>query len=163
SAEAYIEECIGMLGPVRKSKVADRVDIFVEKGFFTGDHAVHFLDAAAKAGFKGAAVHLDQLSRTGFVETFVQRGVLSLDDCVHLSDQDIEVLAPSRTTAVLLPISDLYLNIDYPPARKLIDSGARVALATDFNPGTAPRQDLSLLGVLSRLKTRMSLAEVLCA
>ena len=66
-------------------------------------------------------------------------------------------------TAVLLPAADLYMKCDYPPARKLIDAGARVALATDFNPGTSPTQDINLVGLLARLEMKMTLPEVISA
>ena len=87
-----------------------------------------------------------------------------MDHCVHVTKGDVRALAKSSTTtAVLLPTSDFYLKVPYPPARELIDSGVRVALATDFNPGTSPTQDLSLVGVLARLEMKMSQAEVLGA
>jgi imidazolonepropionase len=88
---------------------------------------------------------------------------LSVDHAVNINDQDVSALAQLDTTVVLLPTSDFYLKISYPPARKLIDAGARVALATDFNPGTSPTQDLSFVGVLARLEMKMSLPEVIAA
>ena len=87
----------------------------------------------------------------------------SLDHVIELDKKGIRAVAKSESTAVLLPIADFYLKTNYPNARKLLDQGARVALATDFNPGSAPSQDLSLLGVLSRLEMKMSLHEVIAA
>ncbi|MGE0529599.1 MAG: amidohydrolase family protein, partial [Bdellovibrionales bacterium] len=72
-------------------------------------------------------------------------------------------LSRTATTAVLLPASDFYLEMNYPPARKLIDSGVRVALSTDYNPGTSPTWDLSFIGVLARVQMKMTRAEVLAA
>ncbi len=80
-----------------------------------------------------------------------------------MDDALISRFAKSATTAVLLPAADLYMKCQYPPARKLIDQGARVALATDFNPGSSPTQDLALVGLLARLEMKMSLPEVIAA
>src|SRR5690606_18403594 len=82
---------------------------------------------------------------------------------VYIGEKTIAKLASSESTAVLLPASDFYLKMKYPPARSLLDAGARVALSTDFNPGTSPTQDLSLVGVLARIEMKMSLPEVLVA
>jgi imidazolonepropionase len=82
---------------------------------------------------------------------------------IQIKDPEIQKLAQSETTGVLLPLADLYMKCAYPPARKLIDAGARVALATDFNPGSCPSQDLALVGLLARLEMKMSLPEVIAA
>jgi imidazolonepropionase len=84
-----------------------------------------------------------------------------MDHLIHLNAADIRALGRSQTTAVLLPASDFYLKMAYPPARRLLSSGARVALATDFNPGSCPSQDVSFVGLLARMEMKMSLAEVL--
>ncbi len=87
----------------------------------------------------------------------------SVDHAVNANKDDITNLAHSEVTAVLLPAADFYLKINYPPARQMIDRGVRVALATDFNPGSSPTQDLSLVGLLARTQMKMSLAEVFVA
>jgi len=79
---------------------------------------------------------------------------------IHLTDSTIQQFAKSSTVAVLLPAADLYMKCAYPPARKLIDAGASVALATDYNPGSCPTQDLALVGLLARLEMKMTLPEV---
>jgi len=76
---------------------------------------------------------------------------------------DIKAIAQSNTTAVLLPAADFYLQIPYPKARDFIECGARLALATDFNPGSSPTQDLSFVGLLARLEMKMTLPEVISA
>ena len=78
---------------------------------------------------------------------------------MFIQDSEIQALAKSETTAVLLPTAEKYIHIPYPPARKLIDANCRVALASDFNPGSSPTQDLSFVGVLARLDLKMSLVE----
>jgi len=147
---------------VQKKKLAQRVDIFVEKGFFTKDQARKYLTTAKSMGFD-LTVHAEQLSHNGGLQLAMEMGALSADHLVHARDQDIVALAKSKTTAVLLPTSDYYLKIPYPRARKMLDVGARVALATDFNPGSSPTQDLAFVGLLARMEMKMSLAEVWCA
>jgi imidazolonepropionase len=82
---------------------------------------------------------------------------------IQIDDSLVQKFAKSETTAVLLPAADLYMKCAYPPARKLIEAGARVALATDYNPGSCPSQDLALVGLLARLEMKMTLHEVIAA
>ena len=149
-----------VLPRIAKEKLADRVDIYIEKGFYDLELGRHYFEAAQSLGLPIVA-HVEQLSAFGGTRLALEFKPLSVDHIVYVDDQVIGSLAKSDTTAVLLPISDLYLKMDYPPARKLIDAGARVALSTDFNPGTSPSQDLSLLGLLARVEMGMSLAEVI--
>lgn len=145
-----------------KKKLAQRIDIFIEKGFFTVPGARQLLVKAQGLGL-GVTIHADQLSLSGGTELAIQLNALSADHVIQLQDEQILKLAKSNTTAVLLPSADLYMRCAYPPARKMIDAGVRVALATDFNPGTCPTQDLSLVGLLARLEMKMSLPEVIAA
>ncbi len=103
------------------------------------------------------------MSATGAATLFAKNKALSADHLVEVTDSDIRTLSTAETTCVLLPASDFYLKINYPPARKLLDAGARVALSTDFNPGTSPTLDVSFIGVLARLEMKMSLPEVFSA
>lgn len=149
-----------VLPKIRKNGWAERVDIFVEKGFFSADRSRRFLAIAREMGFE-ITVHADQLSLSGGTRLALDVAASSADHVIQLGDEEIKALASSSTVAVLLPAADLYMKCPYPPARGLIDSGGRVALATDFNPGTCPTQDLSLVGLLARLEMKMSLPEVL--
>ncbi len=90
-------------------------------------------------------------------------GALSGDHLLQVGDKEIRSLAKSEVTCVLLPAADLYMKTKYPPAREMIEAGARVALATDYNPGSSPTQDLNLVGLLARLEMKMSLPEVIGA
>jgi imidazolonepropionase len=147
---------------VRKERLAERVDIFVEAGYFSSDIAKTYLAVAKGLGFD-VVVHADQLTRSGGSRLALEVGARSADHLLKINDDEIKALATSEVTCVLLPVADLYVNCPYPPARGLIDAGARVALATDYNPGTAPSQDLSLVGVLARMMMKMTLPEVLAA
>ena len=150
------------LPQLKKLKLCHRVDIFVEKGFFNLEQAKSYIAKARQLGFD-LTVHAEQLSSSGAATLFVQNKAMSADHLVHATDADIQVLAASETTCVLLPASDFYLKIAYPPARKMIEAGARVALSTDFNPGTSPTLDISFIGVLARLEMKMSGPEVFSA
>lgn len=151
-----------VLPKLKKSNLSERVDIFIEKGFFPVDEARQFLQSALEQGFD-VTIHADQLSLCGGTDLAVEIGALSADHVIQLGDSQISKLAKSETVAVLLPMADLYMKCAYPPARKLIDAGACVAIATDFNPGTCPSQDLALTGLLARLEMKMSLPEVIAA
>lgn len=160
---SYLQMLLSEILPEVKSRgLASRVDIFVEKGFFETAEARLFLLAAQKLGFE-VTIHADQLSLSGGTELALDLAAVSCDHVIHVSDELIRRLGATNTTAVLLPTADLYLQCPYPPARKLIDQGVRVALASDFNPGSAPSQDVQLVGLLARLAMKMTLAEVLCA
>ena len=162
SLDEYFDDIIQkQLPQLTKAKIR-RADIFIEKGYFTRDQGRKYLEILKTLGI-GATVHADQLSDSGACALGAQMGALSVDHCVNISDVDIRFLAQSSTTAVLLPTADFYLKISYPPARKMIAEGVRVAVATDFNPGSSPTQDLSFVGVLSRLEMKMSLPEVIFA
>lgn len=151
-----------LLPLIKKKKLARRVDIFIEKGFFGRAEAESYLRQARELGFD-LVVHADQLSLSGGADTAMQVGALSADHLLRVTPTEIQKLADSEVVSVLLPASDLYMKKNYPPARALIDAGACVALATDFNPGSSPTQDLTLTGLLARLEMKMSLAEVIAA
>lgn len=161
--EEYLEYNLTTILPeVAKLKLADRVDIFIEKGFFTPEQASRYFELAHQLDLMCVA-HTEQLSLQDGYKVALKNKASSLDHVIELDTKGIRAVAESESTAVLLPIADFYLKTNYPNARKLLDQGARVALATDFNPGSAPSQDLSLLGVLSRLEMKMSLHEVIAA
>ncbi len=144
---------------VKKKKLSNRVDIFIEKNFFEVPEARTYLAAAKRLGFE-VTIHANQLSLSGGAELALELQAQSADHVIHLTDETIQYFARNKTVAVLLPAADLYMKCPYPPARNLIDSGATVALATDYNPGSCPTQDLSLVGLLARLEMKMTLPEV---
>lgn len=151
-----------VLPVIRKKKLARRVDVFIEKGFFPPKESEAYLQRAKDLGFE-IVVHADQLSLSGGSEVAIRTGALSGDHLLQIGPKEIQNIAKSEVTCVLLPAADLYMKSKYPPARNLIDAGARVALATDFNPGSSPTQDLNLVGLLARLEMKMTLPEVIGA
>ncbi len=163
TAEEYLQWMVQAVLPrIEQKKLASRVDIFVENGYFNSQIAKPYLQAAQKIGFD-VVVHADQLSLSGGAELAIELGARSADHLLQISQTQVKQLANSNVTCGLLPAADLYMKSVYPQARALIDQGARVALASDFNPGSSPTQDISLVGLLARLEMKMSWAEVLCA
>ena len=161
--ESYLEFLAEKVLPeVKKKKLARRVDIFIEKGFFPADASEKYLRQAQALGFE-VLIHADQLTLSGGSDVAVKLGALSGDHLLQITDKEIKSLAESEVTCVMLPTADLYTKTKYPPAKELIEAGARVALATDFNPGTSPTQDLTLVGLLARLEMKMSLPQVIAA
>lgn len=161
------EEYLNYLGDhilpvIKKKKLASRVDIFIETNFFTGESAMSYLTRAKELGFD-LTIHADQLSLSGGAEFAVALDAQSADHVIQLGKKEIQKLAASQTVAVLLPLADLYMKCSYPPARALIEAGACVALATDYNPGSCPSLDVQLVGLLARLQMKMSLAEIIAA
>ena len=161
--DSYINMmCDEVLPRLARDKMADRVDMYIEDGFFTSHHARKYFQRARDLGL-AVTGHCEQLSDSGGADVLLEFAAQSVDHVVFINPQTLERVAKSHTTAVLLPTSDFYLRVEYPKARALIGAGARVALSTDFNPGTSPTQDLSLVGVLARLEMKMTLPEVITA
>ncbi|MNJ96646.1 Imidazolonepropionase [compost metagenome] len=163
SYEEYLDFLrLKVLPVVKKKKLAERVDVFIEKGFFPIEASKRYLQAAKEMGFDVLA-HADQLSLSGGSDVAVEVGALSGDHLLQVTQKEIQKLAASEVTCVLLPAADLYMKTKYPPAREMIAAGARVALATDFNPGSSPTQDVNFVGLLARLEMKMTLPEVIAA
>jgi imidazolonepropionase len=161
--EEYLQHLAEKVLPeIKKKNLASRVDVFIEKGFFPKEASLKYLQIAKKLGFE-TVVHADQLTLSGGTDVAVEMGSLSGDHLLQIKDAEINKLGKSGVTCVMLPAADLYMRCPYPPAKKLIDAGARVALATDFNPGTSPTQDLNLVGLLARLEMKMTLPQVIAA
>ncbi|HTM35169.1 MAG TPA: imidazolonepropionase [Terriglobales bacterium] len=154
--------CEQMIPRTAKSKLATCVDVFCDRGAFTEDQSVQILSAARKHGFLVRA-HVSQLGRTS-LERLLSLQPLSLDHLDFAEERDIAMLAKSATVATLVPGANYFLGlVDYPPARKLIDGGAAVALATDYNPGTSPTPSMTFILSLACTHMKMSPAEAITA
>lgn len=163
NVEKYFNHVVDVILPeVCKRKLCDRLDIFVEDSFFTLNQLKKYQLQAQKYNLD-LTIHAEQLSHQGSGVWAALNGAISADHLVEAAQADIEEIAQTEMTCVLLPCADYYLQIDYPKTRLMIDSGCRVALGTDFNPGSSPTQDISFLGQLSRLKMQMTLPEVIVA
>ncbi len=151
------------LPKVVEQGVARFADVFCEPGVFTTDETRRILEAARKAGLR-LKLHADELKPSGGAELAVRLGAISADHLAAVSEQGIDALAKSDTVATLLPGTMLFLGKSKQgPARELIDAGAAVALASDFNPGTSPTVNFPLIMTLGVSQLRMSLAEAVIA
>ncbi|OPL18550.1 MAG: hypothetical protein AVO35_04255 [Candidatus Aegiribacteria sp. MLS_C] len=135
-ADDYIEYILEEVLPaVREEGLADFVDIFCEKGVFTPEQSLRYLKKAVEMGF-GARIHADEFHDTGGAAVAVEVGAFSADHLLSISEDNIARIAGSSTVATLLPGTALFLGKPFPPGRRLLDAGAAVAIATDFNPGS---------------------------
>ena len=152
-----------MLPGVASEGLARFADVFCEPGVFTIDEARTILTAAKSAGL-GLKLHADELRASGGAELAAEIGATSADHLAAISDAGIRVLAESNTVATLLPGTMMFLGKDrQAPARALVDAGAAVALATDFNPGTSPTTNFPLIMTLGVSQLRLSVAETVIA
>jgi imidazolonepropionase len=163
-AERFIALLIEKLIPeVAKEKLAEFCDVFCDRGAFTREQAKQILEAGKRCGL-APRLHAEQLTRTGATQLAVQLGAASCDHLEQVNSGDIAALAKSRTVATLLPGCDFHLGLKrYAPARKLIDAGAIVALATDYNPGTSPTLSMPMILSLACSQLRMTPAEAIAA
>jgi imidazolonepropionase len=160
-ADEYVELVCGeMLSAC--APFARWIDVFCERGAFDADQSRAVLAAGRDAGL-GLRVHANQLGRGPGVQVAVEAGAASADHCTHLSTADVEALASSDTVATLLPATDFSTRQPYPDARRLLDAGATVALATNCNPGSSYTTSMSFCIALAVREMRMSLEEALAA
>jgi len=132
-----------MLPRIAGEGLADYIDIFCESGYFSLDDLKQVIEAGDKHGLK-AKVHVNQFSSFGAVKMACEMGALSVDHLEVMTDEDYDVLANSNTIATGLPLCSLFLDIPYTPGRQLIDKNIPLAIASDFNPGSAPSSNLNL-------------------
>ena len=158
---AYIEFLIEDVLP-DAARLAEAADVFLERGAFGAEEARRYLEACRDAGL-GLRLHGDQFTEAGAIPLAVELGARSVDHLESTGDQGIEALAASDVVGVLLPASALLLNRPMPPARALVDAGAAIALATDFNPGSAYCESLPIVCSLACTQLRLSPAEALAA
>ena len=148
-----------ILPSVLEEQLSKRVDIFIEKGAFAPSQARNYLQNARRLGFD-LTVHADQFSRGGS-QLAAQMNCVSADHLEASEDEDIQALAKSDTVAVVLPGASLGLGMHFAPARKLLDAGCCVAIASDFNPGSAPMGQLVTQASLIGIYQKLTMAELL--
>lgn len=158
--DSFLEEMTILLDEIKKDQLAEFVDIFCETGVFTIEQSRSFLLKAKEKGF-GLKIHADEIDSLGGTELAASIGATSADHLVAASDVGIKSLSEQDTIAVLLPGTTFYLGKDqYAPARKMIDEGVAVALATDFNPGSCVTENLQLIMSLAALRLKMTAEEI---
>ena len=163
-AEKYIALMTEKLMPeVANQGLAEFCDVFCDRGAFTRAQAKRILKAGRKLGM-APRLHAEQLSRTGAAQLAVELGAASCDHLEHVNKSDIRALEKSKTVATLLPGCDFHLGLQkYAPARELIDAGAIVSLATDYNPGTSPTLSMPMILSLACTQLRMRPSEAIAA
>ncbi len=162
--DAYVDLlCTEQLPRVVKNRLAEFCDVFCEDGYFSVEQSRRILETARDLGM-GLKIHAEEFTDLGGAKLAGELGALSADHLLHVSDEGIAALKAGGTVATLLPGTAFYLRLrDYAPARKLLDAGVPVALATDFNPGSCMSENLQLVMTLACLQMGMTPAEVIRA
>lgn len=154
--QAYIDLIINELLPkVAAENLADYIDVFCEKGFFSNEETVQILTAAAIYGLK-PKIHANQLSSSGAAQLGVKHHAVSVDHLEETDENVLQTLSESNTIATLLPSCSFYINIPFANAKGLIDHNAIVALASDYNPGSTPSGNMNFVVSLGCIKLKMT-------
>jgi imidazolonepropionase len=159
----YVDLIISEMIPmVAAEELADYVDVFCDKGFFTVEETDRILMAAMKYGMR-PKIHANELDYSGGIQVGVKYNALSVDHLEFTGDDEIKTLLDSETMPTLLPGAAFFLGMIDPPARKMIDSGLPLAMASDFNPGSSPSGDMKFVMSLGCVKMRLLPEEVINA
>ena len=159
----YIDIIIEQMLPlIAKEKLADYIDVFCEKNYYSVDDTVKIIKAASKYNIQ-AKTHVNQFNSIGGVKTSVELGALSVDHLEQMEYNDFEILKNSDCMPTILPTCSFFLGIPYGPAKRMIDEGLPVALASDFNPGSSPSGNMNFVSSLGCIKMKMTPEEVINA
>lgn len=155
----YVDLIINeMIPPIVAEGLADYIDVFCERNYFTPEQLDRILTAGVAAGLK-PKIHVNQFSILGGVGIGVEHGAVSVDHLEELDDTDLSFLKSSDTIATALPSCSFFLNIPYAPARKMLENEVVLALASDFNPGSTPSGNMQFVNSLACIKMRLTPAE----
>lgn len=149
----YVELVISEMIPAVAS-LADFIDVFCDRGFFTPEETARILEAGAHYGLR-PKIHGQELADSGGVEVAVKHQALSVDHLESMTDRDIKLLHNSDTMPTCLPGTSFFLNMPFAPARKMIDEGLGIAIASDYNPGSTPSGDMRFCVSLACIKMRL--------
>jgi imidazolonepropionase len=161
SADSYLDFALAEVLP-EAAQIAEAADVFLERGAFDRDQARRYLEACRDAGL-ALRLHGDQFSEQGAIQLALELGARSVDHLEATGDEGVRTLAASDVVGVLLPVAALVLGRPMPPARALVDAGAAIALATDFNPGSAFCESLPIVMSLACTQLGLSPGEALGA
>lgn len=161
--DKYVDLVVNEMVPaVAAEGLADYIDVFCDRGFFTVEQTARILEAGAKYGMI-PKIHANELDYSGGIQIGVKHGARSVDHLEFTGEEEMAVLKSSQTMASILPGASLFLNISFAPARKMIEAGLPVALASDYNPGSSPSGNMELIMSLGIMQLRMLPNEVLNA
>jgi imidazolonepropionase len=159
----YVDLVINeMIPAVASEDLADYIDVFCDKGFFTEEETERMLMAGIKYGLR-PKIHANELAFSGGIQVGVKYNALSVDHLEFTGEEEIRALLDSETMPTLLPGAAFFLGMEYPPARKMIDSGLPVAMASDYNPGSSPSGNMQFIMSLGCIKFKMVPEEVINA
>ncbi len=159
----YVDEIINEMIPVVAGEsLADFIDVFCEKGYFSPDDTARILEAGSKYGLR-PKIHANEMGFSGGVQVGVRYNALSLDHLEYIGNEEIALLLESPAMPTLLPGASFFLDMPYAPARVMIDAGLPIALATDFNPGSSPSGNMNFTGSLACLRQKLLPEEVINA
>ena len=160
---AYVDLIVNeMIPAVANEGLADFVDCFCDKGFFTCEETERIMEAGARYGMH-SKIHANELALSGGIQIGVKHNALSVDHLEFTGDAEIEVLKGSSTMPTLLPGAAFFLGMNYAPARKMIDSGLPIALASDYNPGSSPSGNMKFILSLATIKMKLTPEEAINA
>ncbi|MCO5284446.1 MAG: imidazolonepropionase [Saprospiraceae bacterium] len=151
-----------MLPYIADHGLADYIDVFCDRGFFTPEQTARIMDAGAKYGLK-PKIHANELAVSGGVEIGVAHNAVSVDHLEEMDEHSIEALSGSDTIGTMLPGCAFFLGIPFPKARTMIEADAKLALATDYNPGTAPSGNMNMVVSLACIRMKMTPQEAINA
>ena len=149
-----------MIPAIASEKLADYIDVFCDRGFFSISQTERILEQGAKYGLI-PKIHANELDFSGGIQTGVKHSALSVDHLEYTGDDEINFLLESDTMPTLLPGTAFFLGLPYPPARKMIDAGLPLAMASDYNPGSSPSGDMKFIMSLGCIKLKMIPEEVI--
>jgi imidazolonepropionase len=161
--ESYVALIINeMIPAVAEENLADYIDVFCEHGFFSVEETEEIVEQGKKYGMT-PRIHANQLNRSGGVQVGVKTGAISVDHLENIGDEEIQLLNTSITMPVSLPGAAFFLNLPFTLARKMIDAGLPLAIASDYNPGSAPSGNMPLMISLACIKMKMTPEEAINA
>ncbi len=161
--EAYIDLiCNEMIPAVAQENLADYIDAFLETGYFSVAETEKIMQTGLQYGLR-SKIHVNQFTAIGGIKTCVENNALSVDHLEVVTDEDIEVLKNSKTMPVALPTCSYFISIPYTPARKMLNAGLPLALASDFNPGTTPSGNMNFVVATACIKMKMTPEEAINA
>ena len=151
-----------MIPAVAEEKLADYIDVFCEQGFFTPEETERVVEEGKKFGLK-PRIHANQLYRSGGVQVGVKTGAISVDHLENIGEEEIKILSGASTMPTALPAAAFFLNLPFAPARKMIEAGLPLAIASDYNPGSSPTGNMPFIISLACIKMKMTPEEAVNA
>lgn len=159
----YVDHvCRDMIPAVAEQGVAEFVDVFCDEGFFTPEQTAQILECGGRYGLR-AKIHANELASSGGVQVGIRYGALSVDHLEEANESDVADLAASTTIPTVLPGASFFSNLPFAPARRMIEAGLPVAIASDCNPGSSPSGNMTFLWSLACIKMRLTPEEALSA